>query len=61
MDSLSPDDVTFALLMKMKVQLDCHCQNGTRQPKDLCVLYKKFMLYAQEIVIPRLQKQKEAK
>lgn len=50
------DTKAYSLLMKMKMQLDCHNQEGTRLPKDLCILYKRFIIQANEKVIPELQR-----
>ena len=46
------DAKAYNLLTTMKLQLDCHSANGSRPPKDLCILYKRFIYQANERVIP---------
>jgi hypothetical protein len=49
------DEKCFDMLKTMKLQLDCHNQNGTRAPKDLCILYKRFIILCDELAIPMLK------
>jgi hypothetical protein len=49
------DEKCFELLKTMILQLDCHNQNGTRAPKDLCILYKRFILLCDEKAVPLLK------
>ena len=46
----------FSLLGKFKCTLDMHNQNNTRPPKDLCVLYRRFIIACNESVIPEMHK-----
>lgn len=48
------EDSAYSILMKMKIQLDCHYKEATRLPKELSVLYKRFCIQASEKVIPEL-------
>lgn len=50
------DQKAYSLLMKMKMQLDCHNENNSRLPKDLCILYKRFTIQCNEKVIPDLKR-----
>ncbi len=45
----------FDMLKNMKLHLDCPNQNGTRAPKDLCILYKRFIILCDELAIPMLK------
>ena len=50
------DDCGYNLLMKMKVQIDCHYKTGTRLPQELAMLYKRFINVANEQCIPEMVK-----
>ena len=50
------EDCGYSLLMKMKVQIDCHYKNGNRLPYELAWLYKRFINVANEQCIPEMVK-----
>lgn len=57
---LLPDDYTleqtFSVLGKFKVTLDMHIKNSTRPAKELCILYRRFIITCTESVIPTMHK-----
>ena len=47
-------EAKFNTLMKMKVQLDSLNKNNQRPAKELAILYRRFVIAADETVVPAL-------
>ena len=38
------DSQAYSLSMKMIMQINCHLEQGTRPPRDLCILLQRFII-----------------